>query len=201
MPKLLMFAGSARNASTNKQLAALAASTAQKTDIDVSLIDLKDFEMPIYDDDLEGGAGLPENAKRLKQLFIEHDGLFIASPEYNSSFSPLLKNALDWISRPHAENEPSLWAYNGKVAALGAVGPGALGGLRGLFPLRMMLGNIGVMIIPKKVAISNGFSAFDEAGALNDEQQSQMLKTTMNQLISTTRAMSGSLPAEERKVA
>jgi chromate reductase len=189
MPKLLMFAGSARTASTNKQLAALAASTAQKVDIEVTLIDLKDFEMPIYDGDLEGDAGLPENAKRLKQLFVEHNGIFIASPEYNSSFSPLLKNALDWISRPHTENEPSLWAYKGKVAALGSVAPGALGGLRGLVPLRMMLGNIGVTVVPNQVAISNGFSAFDDTGALRNEAHSQMLKATLDQLILTTCAM------------
>jgi chromate reductase len=189
MPKLLMFAGSARTASTNKQLAALAASTAQKVDIEVTLIDLKDFEMPIYDGDLEGDAGLPENAKRLKQLFVEHNGIFIASPEYNSSFSPLLKNALDWISRPHTENEPSLWAYKGKVAALGSVAPGALGGLRGLVPLRMMLGNIGVTVVPNQVAISNGFSAFDDTGALRNEAQSHMLKATLDQLILTTCAM------------
>jgi chromate reductase len=198
MPKLLMFAGSARTASTNKQLAALAASTAQKADIDVTLLDLKDFEMPIYDGDLEGDAGLPENAKRLKKLFVEHDGIFIASPEYNSSFSPLLKNALDWISRPHTENEPSLWAYTGKVAALGSVAPGALGGLRGLVPLRMMLGNIGVTVVPNQVAISNGFSAFDDAGALKSEQQSQILKATLDQLILTTRAMTGLSQKEER---
>ena len=192
MPKFLIFAGSARNASTNKQLAALAASTAQKADIDVNLIDLKDFEMPIYDGDIEGDAGLPENAKRLKQLFVEHDGLFIASPEYNSSFSPLLKNALDWISRPHTENEPSLWAYNGKVAALGSVAPGALGGLRGLVPLRMMLGNIGVTVVPNQVVISNGLSAFDDAGALKNEKQFHKLKATLDQLILTTRAMTPS---------
>ena len=201
MLKLLMFAGSARTASTNKQLAALAASTAQKDNIDVTLIDLKDFGMPIYDGDLEGETGLPENAKRLKQLFVEHDGLFIASPEYKSSFSPLLKNALDWISRPHTENEPSLWAYNGKVVALGSIAPGALGGLRGLVPLRMMLGNIGVTVVPNQVAISNGFSAFDDAGALKDERQSQMLKATIDQLILTTRAMAGSLQTDGRKVA
>ncbi len=198
MPKLLMFAGSARNASTNKQLAALAARTAQEAGVDVTLIDLKDFGMPIYDGDLEGETGLPENAKRPKQLFVEHDGLFFASPEYNSSFSPLLKNALDWISRPHTEDEPPLWAYNGKVAALGSIAPGALGGLRGLVPLRMMLGNIGVTVVPNQVAISNGFSAFDDAGALKDERQSQLLKSTIDQLISTTRAMTGYLPTDER---
>jgi chromate reductase len=198
MPKLLIFAGSARTASTNKQLAALAASTAQDANIDVTLIDLKDFEMPIYDGDLEGDTGLPEHAKRLKQLFVEHDGLFIASPEYNSSFSPLLKNALDWISRPRTENEPPLWAYGGKVAALGSVAPGALGGLRGLVPLRMMLANIGVTVVPTQVAISNGFSAFDDAGMLKNEQQSQMLKATVDQLVLTTRAMTGPMQMDER---
>jgi chromate reductase len=104
----------------------------------------------------------------------------------------LLKNALDWISRPHTENEQPLWAYNGKVAALGSVAPGALGGLRGLVSLRMMLGNIGVTVIPNQVAISNGFTAFDDDGALKVEQQSQMLKAMIDQLIFTTHAMTGS---------
>jgi len=90
-----MFAGSARKASTNKQLAASAASTAEKAGAKVTLIDLADFDMPIYNGDIEAATGLPENAKRLKQLFVEHDGFFIASPEYNSSFSAVLKNALD----------------------------------------------------------------------------------------------------------
>ncbi|MCK0137856.1 NAD(P)H-dependent oxidoreductase [Aliiroseovarius sp. F47248L] len=190
MTKLLMFAGSARKASTNKKLAALAASIAQDAGADVTLIDLKDFEMPIYNGDIEAETGLPENAKRLKQLFVDHDGLFIASPEYNSSISPLLKNALDWISRKHIEDEPPLWAYNGKVAALGAVAPGALGGLRGLVPLRMMLGNIGVTVVPNQVAVSNGASAFDASETLNNEQQAQFLKATVDQLIMTTRAIS-----------
>jgi len=194
MAKFLIFAGSARKASTNKQLAALAASTAQAAGADVTLIDLKDFVMPMYDGDLESDTGLPENAKRLKQLFVEHDGFFIASPEYNSSFSPVLKNALDWISRPHTEDEPSLWAYNGKVAAFGSVAPGVLGGLRGLVPLRMMLGNIGVTVVPNQVAVSNGFSAFDDAGDLNDVRQTQMLKDTIDQLILTTQALARTLP-------
>ncbi|MEN8837050.1 MAG: NAD(P)H-dependent oxidoreductase [Celeribacter marinus] len=107
MTKLLMFAGSARKASTNKQLAALAARTAKEAGAEVTLIDLADFDMPIYNGNIEADTGLPENAKRLKQLFVEHDGFFIASPEYNSSISAVLKNALDWISRPHTENNNS----------------------------------------------------------------------------------------------
>lgn len=189
MPRLLMFAGSARSSSTNKKLAALAAKTAEQTGAEVTLIDLKDFEMPIYDGDIESETGLPENAVKLKRIFTEHHGLFIASPEYNSSISPLLKNSLDWISRPHTENEQPLWAYKSKIAALGAVAPGALGGLRGLVPLRMMLGNIGVTVTPTQVAISNGANAFDDSGALKEPHQAQMLKATVDQLVSMTDAV------------
>ncbi|SFL06381.1 NADPH-dependent FMN reductase [Celeribacter marinus] len=189
MTKLLMFAGSARKASTNKQLAALAARTAQEAGAEVTLIDPADFDMPIYNGDIEADTGLPENAKRLKQLFVEHDGFFIASPEYNGSISALLKNTLDWISRPHTENELSLWAFQGKVAAIGSVSPGALGGLLGLVPLRMMLGNIGVTVVPAQVAVSNGFNAFDENGALGADIPAGMLKTTIAQLVKTTAAL------------
>lgn len=189
MTKLLIFAGSARKASTNKQLAALAARTAQEAGAEVTLIDLADFDMPIYNGDDEADTSLPENAKRLKQLFVEHDGFFIASPEYNSSISALLKNALDWISRPHTENEPGLWAYRGKVAAIGSVSPGALGGLRGLVALRMMLGNIGVTVVPSQVAVPSGANAFDEGGALVADMAARMLTATVAQLVATTRAL------------
>ncbi|WP_417242876.1 NADPH-dependent FMN reductase [Celeribacter sp.] len=184
-----MFAGSARKASTNKRLAALAARTAREAGAEVTLIDLADFDMPIYNGDIETDSGLPENAKRLKQLFVEHDGFFIASPEYNSSISAVLKNALDWISRPHTENEPGLWAFQGKVAAIGSVAPGALGGLRGLVPLRMMLGNIGVTVVPNQVAVSDGFNAFNDDGGLLAEMPSGMLNATITQLIETTGAL------------
>jgi len=184
-----MFAGSARKESTNKQLAALAARTAEDAGAEVTLIDLADFDMPIYNGDIEADTGLPENAKRLKQLFVENDGFFIASPEYNSSISALLKNALDWISRPHTENEPNLWAFQGKIAAIGAVSPGAFGGLRGLVTLRMMLGNIGVTVVPNQVVVSDGFNAFDDDGALVAGMAAGMLNMTVAQLVETTGAL------------
>jgi len=135
--------------------------------------------------------GMPENARRLKQLFVDHDGFFIASPEYNSSFSPLLKNSLDWISRVGEENEPSLMAYTGKVAALSATSPGGLGGLRGLVSLRMMLGNLGVTVIPKQVAIGSGFQAFNDDSELVDEAQARMLENVIDALINAADRMSG----------
>ncbi len=183
MAKLLFFAGSARKESLNKKLAKLAADMARDAGAHVTYIDLKDFEMPLYDGDVEAQNGIPENAQKLKQLFVDHDGFFIASPEYNSSMSPLLKNTLDWISRPHEENEASLIAFNGKVAALGAVSPGGLGGLRGLVPLRMMLGNIGVTVVPSQVAVGSGFQAFDENEHLKNDNQAEMLKATIGEFV------------------
>ncbi len=189
MAKLLFFAGSVRKESINKKLAKLASETAQKAGAEVTYIDLKNFEMPLYDGDIEAVSGIPQNAKKLKKIFVAHDGFFIASPEYNSSMPPLVNNTLDWISRPHKKNEGSLIAFQGKVAALGAVSPGALGGLRGLVPLRMMLGNIGVTVVPSQVAIGSGFQAFDEDGMLKDERQISMLKSTINLLVKTTDRM------------
>ncbi|MCS5596969.1 MAG: NAD(P)H-dependent oxidoreductase [Alphaproteobacteria bacterium] len=189
MTKLLFLSGSARKDSTNKKLARLAADIAEKEGAEVTYIDLKDFPMPIYDGDLETESGLPEKAIALKELFWAHDGFFIAAPEYNSSITPLLKNTLDWISRPHTENEESLSAYRNKVAALGAVAPGALGGLRGLVPLRMMLSNIMVHVVPAQVAVASGFTAFEEDGTLKDENLTKMLQNTIRQLVSTTQAL------------
>ena len=191
MVKLLFFAGSARKDSMNKKLAKLAAAMASQAGAEVTLIDLADYEMPLYDGDLEATLGVPENALKLRQLFIEHAGFFIASPEYNSSLPPLLKNSLDWISRPHGENEPSLIAYRGKVAALGAVSPGGLGGIRGLVPLRMMLGNIGVTVVPSQVAIGFGGEAFDAKGELKDPSRAGILKATVESLVTLAKQVSG----------
>jgi len=185
MAKVLFLSGSARKDSINKKLAKLAANMAEVAGAEVTFIDLKDYEMPLYNGDLEMEQGLPENAKKLKQVFIENDGFFIASPEYNSSYSALLKNTIDWMSRAHEENETPLVAYKGKVAALGATSPGALGGLRGLVPLRMLLGNIGVTVIPTQIAIGAGFKAFDEEGQLLDEGQAKMLQATIDELLRT----------------
>lgn len=184
MTKILFFAGSARKDSINKKLAQLAAEKAKSRGVTATFVDLADYVMPLYDGDLEAAESLPENAIKLKELFQNHDGFFIASPEYNSSFSPMLKNTLDWISRPHVENEPSLFAFKGKVAALSATSPGMLGGLRGLVPLRMMLGNIGVFVTPTQAAIGQGFDAFDNAGALKQDAQDGMLNATIDEMIS-----------------
>ncbi|WP_166425523.1 NAD(P)H-dependent oxidoreductase [Paraglaciecola sp. 20A4] len=184
--KILFLAGSARKDSLNKKLAKAAYELAVEQGANATFVDLKDYPMPLYDGDDETARGLPENAIKLKSLFIEHSGLFIASPEYNSSFSALLKNTLDWISRPHTDKERPLSAFRDKVAALAATSPGALGGLRGLVPLRMLLSNIQVMVVPEQIAIGGGMSAFDEQGNLTDEKQRQALGLVVARLISET---------------
>lgn len=166
-PRILAFAGSARTSSFNKQLIKIAAQGARDAGAAVTLIDLKDYPLPLFDQDLEASQGLPEVALQLKQLFVSHDGLLISSPEYNSSFSPLLKNTIDWVSRS-SPGEPGLAAFNGKVATLMAASPGALGGLRGLVHVRAMLGNINVVVLPQQIAVPKAMDAFDAEGKLKD---------------------------------
>jgi NAD(P)H-dependent FMN reductase len=136
----------------------------------VTLIDLKDFPLPVFDQDWEAEQGMPDNGVKLKKLFIDHDGLLIASPEYNSSITAVLKNAIDWVSRP-APGEPPLVAFRGKVATLMSASPGALGGLRGLVHVRSILGNIGVIVLPDQIAVAKAQEAFQSDGSLTDPKQ------------------------------
>ncbi len=180
---ILFLAGSARRQSVNKRVAKKAFELAKEKGANATFIDLKDYPMPLYDGDLEAESGLPENVIKLKQIFVEHKGLFIVSPEYNSSFSPLLKNTLDWISRKQNADEAPLIAYVGKVAALAAASPGHFGGVRGLVPLRMLLSNIKVTVLPDQLAIPYYGKAFDDKGELIDESALSGLDRVVNQLI------------------
>jgi chromate reductase len=168
-PKILAFSGSARKNSYNQQLVRIAAQGAEQAGAEVSIINLADFPMPIFNQDDEAAHGLPETALAFKKLLIEHDGFLIASPEYNSAFSPLLKNAIDWASRRVGDEAPLL-AYRGKVAGIMAASPGALGGLRGLVFLRLLLSNIGVTVLAEQQGIVHADKAIHPDGYLNDPQ-------------------------------
>jgi chromate reductase, NAD(P)H dehydrogenase (quinone) len=174
-PKILAFAGSAREASFNKKLVQIAANGARKAGAEVTYIDFRDFPIPLFDQDLEAAEGMPPYAQKLKELFLTHQGLLIASPEYNSTISPLLKNAIDWVSRP-APGEPMLAAFSGKVAGIMSTSPGALGGLRGLAQLREMLGNISIIVLPEQKALPQAFDAFTETGLLKDPAQQESVE-------------------------
>jgi NAD(P)H-dependent FMN reductase len=165
VPRILAFAGSLRKESYNKKLVQIAAGAARNGGAAVTYIDLRDYPLPIYDGDLETSSGLPENAQKLKKLFLEHDGLLLSCPEYNSSITAVLKNTIDWVSRP------DLSCFTGKVATLMSASPGALGGLRGLVHVRSILGNINVIVLPQQLAVSKAHEAFNTDGTLKDAKQ------------------------------
>lgn len=176
-PKILAFAGSTRVDSYNKKLVQIAAKGAKEAGADVTYIDLRDFPMPLFDEDLEKAEGMPENARKFKDLMVQNDGLLIACPEYNSSITPVLKNAIDWASRP-SPNEPPLGlvAFAGKVASIMAASPGGLGGLRGLVTVRSILGNIKVIVLPDQVAVPKAYEAFNPDGSLKDPKQQESIE-------------------------
>ncbi len=174
-PKILAFAGSTRTDSFNKKLVKIATAGARDSGVDVTIIDLRDFAMPLYDGDLEQQQGLPSNARKLKDLMISHQGFLISSPEYNSSISGVLKNTIDWASR-QSEGEQPLACFQGKVAGIMSASPGGLGGLRGLVHVRSILGNIGILVIPNQIAIAKAHEAFDADGTLKDKKQETQVK-------------------------
>jgi len=175
IPKILAFAGSTRIDSYNKKLVKIAAAGAKAAGAEVTYIDLRDLPLPLFDEDLEAQEGLPANARTFKDLLISHQGLLIASPEYNSSLTAVLKNAIDWASRP-APNEAPLAAFAGKVASIMSASPGTLGGLRGLVHLRSILGNIKVLVLPDQIALPKAYEAFNADGTLKDPKQQESIE-------------------------
>lgn len=183
-PKILVCSGSVRSGSQNGKLAALAAKKLAILDADVTHLSLREYPLPIYDGDLEGAEGVPENAKRLQRLFVGHDGVFLACPEYNSGITPLLKNTLDWISRVKEPGEP----FRGTIFALGAVSPGAFGGMRGLIGMRTILEvGLGAPVLPQMASVPRGGSAFDDRGELTEERVSGQLDKLVEALLRATR--------------
>ncbi len=164
-PRILVFAGSTRADSLNRKLARATAEALQRTGLQTTLADLRDYPMPIYDGDLELAEGLPPHAKAFKELLRSHDAFVIASPEYNGSFPALVKNAIDWASRPEP-GEKHLATFRGKTAALLSASPGPGGGQRGLRHLRELLEMIGVTVLSTQVTVPRAIEAFDSDGRL-----------------------------------
>lgn len=168
--KIVAFAGSLRSGSFNRKLIRIAAAGARAAGAEVTELDLRDLPMPLFDGDIERENGLPPNAKVFKRLLIENHGMLISSPEYNSAFPAVLKNAIDWASRLEPNDTP-LVAFKGKIAGLMSASPGQLGGVRGLAMLRAILANIGTVVVPMQLAIPRANEAFDPDGSLRDERQ------------------------------
>ncbi|MDH3253737.1 MAG: NAD(P)H-dependent oxidoreductase [Acidobacteriota bacterium] len=183
--RVLAFAGSTRRDSFNKKLVKIAAAAARAAGAEVTEIDLANLPLPLFDHDLEAAEGQPANAVTLKRLMREHDGFLIAAPEYNSSITGVLKNAIDWASRRSADEEP-LVAFAGKTAALMSASPGALGGLRGLVHVRSILGNLRVLVLPEQRAISRAATAFDDNGHLVEVSEQTAIEALGRRLVEVT---------------
>ncbi|MDE1038682.1 MAG: NAD(P)H-dependent oxidoreductase [Phycisphaerales bacterium] len=163
-PKVLAFAGSTRKESVNKRLARIALRAAKKAGAETTFVDLQDFNIPLYCDDLVAKQGIPEGVLEFKQLLNSHNGFFIASPEYNGSLTGVLKNAIDWATIK-ADGEERMSCWNGKIVGILAASPGGLGGIRGLAHIRTILSGIGTIVLPSQLAVGNS-----HANLINDEQ-------------------------------
>jgi len=177
-PRLLVIAGSAREGSLNTQLAAVAVHKARALGAEIITVDLRALGLPVYDQDVLNAQGMPEGARRMRQLLAEHDGLLLSSPEYNALPTPLFINAFDWLSVVQAEGDlPSgTGATAGKPVGLMAASPGALGGIRALPIVRTYLStNFAMVVVPEQLALSAADKQLGDAQALKDERMDQML--------------------------
>lgn len=190
MVRILVIPGSTRTGAFSKQLARAAAAMATAHGATATVVDLRDFAMPLYDGDDEAASGLPEGALRLRAVAAAHDAFLFVTPEYNASISAVLKNALDWLSRPHA-GEPGAAVLRGKVAALLSSSPGALGGLRALVHLRQILMNLGLLVVTEQFALGDAGSAFGGDGSLVDPKQAASVGAIVHRLAQVAARLGG----------
>ncbi|MCW5630442.1 MAG: NAD(P)H-dependent oxidoreductase [Rhodoferax sp.] len=183
--KLLVFAGSTRQQSFNRRLAAVAAAMGRDAGAEVSHIELADFDIPMYNADLEA-RGTPADVLQLKQLMFEHPAWIICSPEYNGSYTALLKNTIDWVSSP-VKSDPD-WtdgfkSFRGKVVGMLSASNGTLGGLRSQSHLAPLLINSQCWLAPKAFALGRAADAFDADGQLRDETQRKNVRGVVDQVL------------------
>jgi NAD(P)H-dependent FMN reductase len=184
--RIAAFAGSLRKGSFNRKVLSRAILGAEEAGAEVDLIDLNDFHAPLYDGDIESDSGLPDQIRAFKERIEAAQGLLIASPEYNSSVSAALKNAIDWASRPSSKQDPRP-CFKNKVCALLTTSPGHLGGIRGLSHLREILHNVGVKVINEQYALPGASTAFAQDGALTDTKLDERVQQIGQALVASTR--------------
>jgi len=187
-PKILLLAGSIRSNSFNTKLLGNAHKMFSQLDCEPTRISLADYELPLYDGDFENGDGIPENAVKLARLFHEHHAIMFASPEYNGSITPLLKNTIDWVSRVKKDNQGDIVPYKDKFAALISIAPGQMGGVNALAHLRPILSRIGMLVISEQVTIGNMKTAFNDDDSLTNEASTNFLEATCKSLVSKAAA-------------
>lgn len=190
IPKVLVFAGSLRSGAYSITTADAAMKELALQGAEVTRISLADYPLPIMDQDTEEESGVPGNALDLARQIAAHDGLLIASPEYNASIPPLLKNTLDWVSRVRRDAGRSLKPFEGKVAALCSSSNDDFAGARGLYHLRAVLMACGVEVITPQCSVAQAGVAFDENGQFRDERLRQSMQGVCGTLIERTMMLS-----------
>jgi chromate reductase len=181
--QILAFSGSARKESLNQKLLVATVEAVRAAGGEVTLVSLRDYPMPLYDGDLEEVQGLPASARKLVDLIKAHDGLLIASPEYNSMITPLLKNAIDWCTR--ADDDP----FPGRVAAVVSASPGALGGIRSLKLAQQLLLHLGCQVVPGNTMLAQAHKAFGPEGQLTDERTLKSVQELAAALVATVKKL------------
>lgn len=190
--RLLFFAGSSRAGSFSKKLARLGAMIAEANGIHSTFADLGDYPMPIYNGDLEAAEGQPENAHKFKELMAAHSGIFIASPEYNASITPLLKNTIDWVSHVRSPGVSGPEVFKTRVFALGSTSPGGMGGLRSLTTVRQVLElGLGALCLPDQFAVPRAVDAFGEDGHLKNKDSQENFKALIQKLARAAHVLHG----------
>lgn len=183
--RILVFAGSTRLASFNRRLAHVAAQMARDAGAEVTHLELAELDIPLYNADLEAG-GTPADVIRLKQTLFDHPGWIICSPEYNGSYTALLKNTLDWASSPvkgHPEWSAGLRAFSGKVVGMLSTSPGLRGGLRSLDHLAPLLLNSGCWVCPRRHSVISANEAFGADGGLTRSNDSDAVRGVVQWVI------------------
>jgi len=189
-PKILVIPGSLRTGSHNARLAALAAKELVLAEAEVTRISLEDYPLPLFDADLAADSGVPQPAAQLKRMLMAHQGVFITSPEYSASVTPLLKNAIDWISRARDGGEPTYAAFKNRVFAIGSATASSGGGVRSLIALRQILElGCGALVIPEQIAVPRAEQAFDDMDNLKDDDLAAALKTLARRLVALASVM------------
>jgi len=192
--RILVIPGSLRTGSNNVRLAALAAKELALAEAEVTRISLADYPLPLFDADLAADTGMPRNAVQLRRMIEAHQGVFITSPEYSASVTPLVKNAIDWISRVRERGEPTYAAFKGRAFAIGSASPSSGGGVRSLIALRQILElGCGALVIPEQIAVPRANDAFDEMDNLKDETLAAGLKTLARRLVDIAGFMARSI--------
>jgi chromate reductase, NAD(P)H dehydrogenase (quinone) len=189
-PKILVIPGSLRTGSHNARLAALAAKELVLADAEVTQISLQDYPLPLFDADTMAADGLPPHAVQLQRMMLAHQGIFITSPEYSASVTPLLKNTIDWMSRARVRGEANYTAFRHRVFAIGAASSGSGGGMRSLMALRHILElGCGALVIPEQISLANAAEAFDDMDNLKDERAAASLKHLARRLVDVARVL------------